>query len=605
MVNHHYYSLQNPDITVNPVSHLLPGSRDPPEYSSVESPPNVTLPAAKRPGFFPFWLATSSSLRPTGDPTDIAWGIQWHTPVSIIFLLLLGTSAAILHHLIYSNLHLAIVGDATRQRWTLWLGSGLSFLTKVALTAALGISRTQWVWLTMRRKWMTLDSIDSLFGIISNPTLFSNWTMIRQAKVATVMAIAMWAFPLAAILTPGTISVKTISVSRSVDCDVPTLLFGFDRDSNATTPTWGEDVEVLDFGSWNLAKKLSRDDLRYIPSLLLAAYTGTVTPLPSMPDMRSLGVSGCTANSTYTIEFVGPTVTCASHTTWDNSTYDNSTSYLDRPIFRADEFEWSNSSFMVTIQNKVFKTPPFGFMCESSTARYTVQHTIQDCRFREPVITNVEKVKLADFQPKPIFPVTTYLPCLSLVWTIAELLQGVLGNGHGTSDSRNTSFMLDILSNRSNVGKAIELLSQKMMVSMVAFNLTHEGRQHVLNLAAIQKTTCHTTENVPVYIYSPQTLLIVYGLAIACALATSVAGFIALGHNGMASTKAISAIIRTTRNRTLDECIVGGDCLGGDVMSSELSKVKLRFGALKTAGKTGTAPFALGVRGEVFPIKWD
>lgn len=72
----------------------------------------------------------------------------------------------------------------------------------------------------------------------------------------------------------------------------------------------------------------------------------------------------------------------------------------------------------------------------------------------------------------------------------------------------------------------------------------------------------------------------------------------------MASTKTVSAIIRTTRNRTLDECIVGGDCLGGDVMSSELSKVKLRFGALKT-GKIGTAQFALGVKGEVFPIKQD
>lgn len=39
-------------------------------------------------------------------------------------------------------------------------------------------------------------------------------------------------------------------------------------------------------------------------------------------------------------------------------------------------------------------------------------------------------------------------------------------------------------------------------------------------------------------------------------------------------------------------------------MSSELLKVKLRFGAL-TTGKIGTAPFALGVKGEVFPIKRD
>lgn len=93
-------------------------------------------------------------------------------------------------------------------------------------------------------------------------------------------------------------------------------------------------------------------------------------------------------------------------------------------------------------------------------------------------------------------------------------------------------------------------------------------------------------------------------LAVACSLATSIARFIALGQNRIASNKSVSAIIRTTRNRTVDECIVGGDCLGGEVMSLELQKLKLQFGALK-AGKMGTAPVALGVKGEIYPIKRD
>lgn len=609
-------SRQDSDSADNPVSHLLPDSRNLPENSADGSRPLETPPVQKS-GFIRTWLATSTDLRPTDDPSDIEWGIHWYTPVSMIVLLLVGTSTAITHHLIYKTLHDEPVGGALQQRWTSWIGSGLGFLTKVTLTAALGISRTQWVWLTLRKKWFTLNAIDSLFGIISDPTLFLDWKMMRHAKVATVMAIAMWILPLAAILTPGTISVKTVARSDSVDCFVPSLLFGFDHLSNATRPPIGRNESILRFWNWSDPKKEMTWNVRIIPAFMLTAYTGTITRLPDLlpfnsSDLaqvespgRSTLMQQCGSNCTYPVEFLGPATICAEFTRWNMSNWRNSEAYMDSAVLRAVSNPATNGSFLVGIDIASPDHPRVVFECNSSVAYYTVEQTIEDRRFREPVIIKAETVELPDFELPPIYPNFAYLPSWGLYSTIYRIMKGHLGGkAPGDSESGNTVLMSDIYGNPSNIGKAIEQLSHRMIVSMIAFDLFFNNTQHILNIAGILKTQCRRTENVPVYNYSPQTLLIVYGLAVACTLATSIAGFIALGQNGMSSTKTVSAIIRTTRNHTLDECIVGADCLGGDVMSPELQKVELRFGALKT-GKIGAAPFALGVKGEIYPIKRD
>ncbi|KAL0632207.1 hypothetical protein Q9L58_008917 [Maublancomyces gigas] len=593
-----YFPIPNPDSTNNPVSHLQPDSNAPPAYSCDENPASGPRPV-KKSGFIRSWLATSSSLRPTGDPTDIAWGIHWYTPVSIVLLLLLGTSTAVIHHLIYSSLHEQEVGNADRQRWTLSTGSGLSFLTKVTLTAALGISRTQWVWLTMRKKWLTLDSIDSLFGIISDPTLFLNWKMIRQAKVATVMAIAMWTFPLAAILTPGTISVQSTTRGGTFPCTVPSLLFGFDNSSKATIPTRDTNVTLLvDLWKWSEDYNQIIYSNLFIPAIRLTAYTGTIARLPSLDPSTAFGKQ-CGDDCSYSVQFLGPAMTCAQFTMWNKTRWANPKAFLNGNKTRA---EWAeqNGSFILGLEGmNTKKSPRIVFECKTTTGNYTVLHAVREGEFLQPVITNFEKVNLPGFEAYPVVPNEAYMPTWGLYHTINQLI-----DVNGDRAIFNTVMMSDAYYNTSNIGNAIEQLAQRMIASMIGFNYILNGQKTVLPITATQETECETTKVFLVYIYSPQTLLIVYGLAIVCALATSIAGFIALGHNGMASTKAVSTIIRTSRNRTLDECIVGGDCLGGGVMSSELSKVELRFGALKT-GKIGTAPFALGVKGEVYPIKRD
>lgn len=95
----------------------------------------------------------------------------------------------------------------------------------------------------------------------------------------------------------------------------------------------------------------------------------------------------------------------------------------------------------------------------------------------------------------------------------------------------------DAYSNTTNIGNAIEQLAQPMIVSLIGFNMIYGGRKIVLTITATHETQCERMQTFPVHIYLALTLFIVYGLAVACTLATTVARFIALGHNGMASPR--------------------------------------------------------------------
>ncbi|KAL0635166.1 hypothetical protein Q9L58_005891 [Maublancomyces gigas] len=596
-------SPRDPDSADDPVSRLLP-------ESSVLSP---KYRADEKHGFTRTWLATSSSVRPNRDPTRIEWGIHWYTPVSIFLLLLAGTATAIAHHLFYRYLDNSLVGGEVKQRWSLWIGSGLSFLTKVMLTAALGIARTQWVWMTLRSEWFTLDGIDALFGIVSDPALFLNWRMIKKAKVATIMAIGMWMFPLAAILTPGTISVHTVPLTHTVACSVPSLLFGFDRNSTATIPAWSElarNVTVVGFLTLENMMILTSITPLVRRSMSLPAYSGIIANLRELPraDLPSPTTVGalCGANCTYTVEFLGPTIICKEFTDWSNSRWDNSIEFMAGSFYMGDSTSLSSDygTILVGIELPDRKRYPSVYVgCQSGSAHYTVKHVIEERNFLQPSISKVE------IAPPIVFPFHTsaesvqYYPHTALLTLLYEIVNGEMTTGSMPNSPSANSVLSDVIyTDPSKIGAAIETMAHTMVVSLIAAGVPMEGDGNVLDVAAIQETNCTISENITLYVYSSGTLLIVYGLAVSSALVTSVAGFIALRHNGMASNRSVSTFIRTTRNRTLDDCIVGADCLGGDVMSSELAKVKLQFGALKARG---TAPFALGVKGEIGPIKRD
>jgi hypothetical protein len=118
-----------------------------------------------------------------------AWGIHWWTPFSMGALFILGVIGAISHHIFYNSLH---GQEAKDQLQKVRYGTALAFFTKATLVGSVILGYRQRIWYTLRRKAMTLGAIDSLFGATEDPTLFSNWEMIKNAKLSTLMAAASW-----------------------------------------------------------------------------------------------------------------------------------------------------------------------------------------------------------------------------------------------------------------------------------------------------------------------------------------------------------------------------------------------------------------------------
>jgi hypothetical protein len=72
-------------------------------------------------------------------------------------------------------------------------GTALAFFVKSTLVGTVIMCNRQRIWYTFRRKAMTINGIDGLFSATEDPTqFFLNWEMIRNGKLATLMAACTW-----------------------------------------------------------------------------------------------------------------------------------------------------------------------------------------------------------------------------------------------------------------------------------------------------------------------------------------------------------------------------------------------------------------------------
>lgn len=426
--------------------------------------------------------------------------------------------------------------------------------------------------------------------------------------------------PIAAILTPGTISVDRFPDTEGFPCTVGSLRFPFDHNSTAILLAESgipPDSRVIEVGTWDQDPMLAAarvGPLVSVPhpvmrTLIVSAYTGAIArsislPAPGSPSLTTVGEK-CGDNCSYTVEFLGPSVSCTRFTSWSTVKWKNESMFMMGSDYTSDGPANTHDPSLVGVLSIDEPIHPIVFQCRSSTARYTVRHVILERNVLEPEITKVEPILLAGFQSTAKHPDKTYVGQAGLMHALSSMLYGVVAEAYRTSSQIGLTPLADhILKTPLDMGAAIETMGHKMVVSLVASDLQLNGSGYVLDVTATQETMCTTTRYNNLYVYSARTLILVYALAVACAFVTTVAGFFALSENGMASTKTPSCMIRTTRNPTFDELIVGKYTLGGDMMSAELERMEWRFGALR-ADETGTTHYALGVRGEISPIKRD
>ena len=118
------------------------------------------------------------------------WHIYWTTPAIIASLFITGVLGAIGHHMFYAHLN---GQQATNQLTMVRYGTALAFFTKSTLVSTVIVCYRRRIWHTLRSKAMTINGIDGLFSATEDPTMFfSNWEMIRNGKLAALMAICSW-----------------------------------------------------------------------------------------------------------------------------------------------------------------------------------------------------------------------------------------------------------------------------------------------------------------------------------------------------------------------------------------------------------------------------
>ncbi|CAD6446802.1 0a3e53ad-cc74-4819-a71a-6b31110dcbe1 [Sclerotinia trifoliorum] len=88
------------------------------------------------------------------------------------------------------------------------------------------------------------------------------------------------------------------------------------------------------------------------------------------------------------------------------------------------------------------------------------------------------------------------------------------------------------------------------------------------------------------YVYHPLWLLISYGLALLFSFIAVVVGVFAMHSNGVVHSNSFSAIVATTRNPELDECL-GRSSLGAEPLQTDSEDRKLKFGPILDPTKTG------------------
>lgn len=242
------------------------------------------------------------------------WHVHWTTPAIIVSLFIAGVLAAIGHHLFYAHLH---GSPATEQLKMVRYGTALAFFVRSTLVGTVIICNRQRIWYTFRRKAMTINGIDGLFSATEDPTqFFLNWEMIRNGKLATLMAACTWLIPIASVLSPASLTseAKTM-VNKTVCPGVANInftreaLYNFrdenELDGRGTSLVYYNttDRDGVQDGYFDYYDQPSKNARRL-------AFSAAYLKRPQPRENAGLTYCGEGWNCTYSINFIGPGYKC-------------------------------------------------------------------------------------------------------------------------------------------------------------------------------------------------------------------------------------------------------------------------------------------------------
>lgn len=139
--------------------------------------------------------------------------LPWKTPSTIILAFFAAVCLAAGHHCFYQSLDGALVHQAAfSQQFNVGIGTAFAFLVRALLVVSIGTTYWQIFWRTLRRNTLAVGKIDTLFGLLHNVIHFLKVSTLYRHPLLVFIALLSWTVPIAIIVPPATLSVRSESV---------------------------------------------------------------------------------------------------------------------------------------------------------------------------------------------------------------------------------------------------------------------------------------------------------------------------------------------------------------------------------------------------------
>ncbi|KAM0196072.1 hypothetical protein ACHAPQ_008167 [Fusarium lateritium] len=169
-----------------------------------------------------------SSPSPTKHNKVVSWWAKnWKPSWTMYVLVFCGVAFAVGHHFYYRSLHGRLAED---QQGKFRYGGLMAFLSKACFLNAVVLAFRQRILMEIRRKMLTLATLDSLFSASEDLTALLNWEAWVNARFAMAMTIFIWTSPLIVIFTSYTLTIVPSTKQEHTMCQgIHTLNFSHER----------------------------------------------------------------------------------------------------------------------------------------------------------------------------------------------------------------------------------------------------------------------------------------------------------------------------------------------------------------------------------------
>ena len=125
----------------------------------------------------------------------------------MLFVYLIAVTTGIGQHLFYSHVNGREPSSyLIPQPWVIRIGTAFASLFQMTLGASVGLVFAKACWFRFQLSALSVEGIDSVFTLCSDPKQLFAGEMIKKAKLVLLLALISWATQLTSILSPGSLT---------------------------------------------------------------------------------------------------------------------------------------------------------------------------------------------------------------------------------------------------------------------------------------------------------------------------------------------------------------------------------------------------------------